>query len=1329
MNSRWRNLNHAVHRRLVALGLAVMLSSTVGGATTRASAAPDAGADAEAFFENRVRPALIEHCYDCHGEKKVKGGLRVDSREALLKGGDTGPAIIPGDSEKSLLLRAVRHEFRDLEMPSKKPKLSDAVIADLSNWVRRGAVFPKGAAFALTEKKHWAFQPLRHAEVPAIQGPGIPHQPSAGALRRPDTLSTDAGADADADAGMDRGSLMTPSPIDAFILARLPHRRLAPPADKRTLLRRASYDLIGLPPTAEEADAFEEDASPDAFAKVVERLLASPRYGERWGRHWLDLVRYADTAGETADYPVPVAWRYRNWVIDAFNADKPYDQFLREQIAGDILARSGPRDRYAEQVTATGYLAISRRFGFDSENYHHLTIQDTIDTLGQTVLGLTLGCARCHAHKFDPVSMQDYYALYGIFESTRYAFPGSEQKKKSRSMVPLLPAEESLAKWREFDTRVALLSRNLEKQRQSAPAAVLRSLDDMDGDFEMQVPAAGGSKGVLVPPWVYAGPIAVASEAQSPFKNLYALGGVGASVAAGTNAYRIAQAIHPAHTRKAGRMVHVNLDFRIGGSKQPAQGAHRFWIGSPHSAPAVEVLLSSEAVAVRTDGHGQAICAAKPDQWQNLQLTLDLESRVVRGSVGAPGDARAIPERKLAKAWDGVIDFVTIDSEGGGRGLWPAISVDNLGVQAQPLAPVSRALPAPAGAAGEVDFAALSGQLQAMLGIDGGFEHQTDGEAPGAPWNPGPNSLVKIRAGAQSPFRNLYPAGRLGVGMPNSGAYNGFGQMLTNRWKGDKTGRLFASFDFRCAGVENGGDGTWRYYLGHGAGSSPGIELFFNGREFYRRSGDQREVVQSLRVGEWYQVQVALNLKERTYTGTLSSVSNRAEFGGQVASGWDGSIDYTFIDSYGHIGGVKPALDADNFAISEAPLKPLGAEEIELTEAERANRQAKVAELRRQLEAMAARGEKSKKELERLLADGPVELAYAVSEGTPQNARLQMRGEPDKPGDEVPRGFLEVLGGEKIPEGAAGSGRLELANWLTRADNPLTARVMVNRLWQYHFGQGLVKTPNDFGTRGQPPTHPELLDYLASEFIKRGWSMKAMHRLIMLSSTYQQRGVGSESVIRHPSLASSAESAPAIEPLNTDSPMADSFSPFPRRRLSAEEIRDSILVVSGELDSTPARGHPFPSPTGWGYSQHGPYSAVYDHNQRSVYLMTQRIKRHPFLGLFDGADPNASTAERRATTVPTQALYFLNDPFIHAKSAKLAERVAKLGHDDAERIAAAYRLASSRSPTATERAEALEFLAAYRTELAAAKKENADTLALAALGRVLFGSNEFLTVD
>ncbi len=264
-----------------------------------AAAAPKETADS-AFFENRIRPVLVDNCYDCHSAtaKKLKGGLRVDSREALLKGGDTGPAVVPGDPAKSRLLRAVRHEEPDLTMPLKKPKLPAAVIADLATWVKQGAPFPSSFA-APPEKPHWAFQPVRYPEVPVISRSVISNQSSVGARRRTDSLNTD--------------SLVSASAIDSFILAKLPTKKLAPPADKRMLLRRATYDLTGLPPTADEADAFEKDSSPDAFSKVVERLLASPHYGERWGRHWLDLVRYADTAGETADYPVPVAWRYRNW--------------------------------------------------------------------------------------------------------------------------------------------------------------------------------------------------------------------------------------------------------------------------------------------------------------------------------------------------------------------------------------------------------------------------------------------------------------------------------------------------------------------------------------------------------------------------------------------------------------------------------------------------------------------------------------------------------------------------------------------------------------------------------------------------------------------------------------------------------------------------------------------------------------------------------------------------------------------------------------------------------------------------------------------------------
>jgi mono/diheme cytochrome c family protein len=725
-----------------------------------ASAQPPAPSpEATAFFENEVRPLLAKNCFECHGPKKQKGALRLDSRARLLQGGDRGPALVPGDPARSLLLSAV-NGTGDVKMPP-RDKLTAEQVTTLQKWIAQGAPWPGADApvavrtSAITDKdrQFWAFQPLAH--------PAVPHVPETfRAWNR--------------------------NPVDAFILQQLLARGLTPaaPADRRTLLRRATFDLIGLPPTPEEIDAFLADTSPEAFARVVERLLASPHYGERWGRHWLDVVRYADTAGETADYPVPQARLYRDYVIDSFNKDKPYDVFLREQVAGDLLAEAGPADRYGERVIATGFIALSRRFGFDPQNYHHLTIQDTIDTLGQATLGLTLGCARCHDHKYDPISREDYYALYGIFASTKYAFPGSEEKKRPADLVPL---------------------------------------------------------------------------------------------------------------------------------------------------------------------------------------------------------------------------GVTADSK------------------------------------------------------------------------------------------------------------------------------------------------------------------------------------------------------------------------------------------------------------------------------------------------------------------GVMEVAYAVVDGKPQNARIHLRGEPRDLGPEVPRRFLEILGGDPLPGNMVGSGRRQLADWITRPSNPLTPRVMVNRLWQHHFGVGLVATENDFGARGRRPTHPELLDYLAERFQQSGWSVKAMHRLILLSQTYQQ-GNGDAR-------------ACAADPDN------QFLSRFARRRLEAEAIRDALLRVGGNLDPTPGGPHPFPPVDKWNYTQHDPFHSLYDTPKRSVYLMTPRLTRHPYLALFDGPDTNASTARRLPTTVPTQALFFMNDPFVHTQAAGLARRVLMTSDDAEKRLTLAFTLTLARPPTGDEIRQSLAFLERYRMELASEPPAEQEKRAWAALARTLLARNEFIYVD
>jgi hypothetical protein len=761
--------------------------------------------DELALFENRVRPVLKARCIKCHGAAKQESGLRLDSKSMAIKGGDRGPAIVPGDPERSLLVQACRRNG-ELKMPPDEP-LRPEEMAGLVEWIRHGAPWPaesvrsstRGGPITAQERQFWSFQPLVH------------------------TLPPDVG---------DRSWPRTA--IDRFILDRLDTERLTPvgPADKRTLIRRATFDLTGLPPIPDDVDAFVADGSPVAFDRVVNRLLASPAYGERWGRHWLDVVRYADTAGETADFPVREAYRYRNYVLASFDADKPYDRFLREQIAGDLYANEAPPEQHAELVTATGFIAISRRFGFDSENYQHLTIQDTIDTLGQTVLGLSLGCARCHDHKYDPVSSADYYALYGIFDSTRYAFPGSEQSKRPRDFV-------------------------------SAFAA-----------------------------------------------------------------------------RDAQRVKH-------------AQGAK----------------LSALA-------------------------------------------ARFEPAKK------------------------------------QP------------GTAGNA-------------------------------------------------FREL--------------------------------------------------------------------------------------------------------------TAQKAQVETRE---------------------------ASPML-------------------------------------------------------------------YAVAEGESRNSRIQLRGEPTRLGPEVPRRFLEILGGDPLPTGDKGSGRRQLADWLTsRRAASLAARVMVNRLWQHHFGNGLVRTENDFGARGARPTHPELLDFLAARFIESGWSIKTLHRLIMHSQTYQ--------------LASEAD----VAAVKRD-PDDKWLSHFRRRRLDAEEIRDSLLWLGNNLDRSVGGPHPFPPVETWGFTQHAPFSAVYDTNCRSVYLMTQRIKRHPFLALFDGADTNVSVAHRDATTVPTQSLFLMNDPFLHTQSSLFARRLIAAGSAERQRTACAFQWVLGRPPESAEEQRSAAFLASYRRELAASGRsaDEIPRLAWAAFARTLFARNEFLFVD
>ena len=973
--------------------------------------------DQDAFFETKIRPILAGTCFKCHGDSKIGGGLRVDLRESLMKGGENGPAIVSGNPDESLIIQALRHEDGVSAMPPGK-KLPPEVVASFAEWIKAGAHWPKQAAKFQLGQRHWAFEPVRPVTPPVT----------------PAELT----------------------PIDRFIAAEWSKHGLSPlpKADRRTLIRRVTFDLTGLPPTPAEVDDFLNDASPNAYPKLVDRLLDSPGYGERWGRHWLDLVRYADTAGETADYPVPQAWRYRNYVIDALNRDLPYDVFLKEQIAGDILAKALPADatpeRYRDLIIATGYLGVARRFGFDVLADHFLTIEDTIDTLGKSVLGVTIACARCHDHKFDPFTVQDYYGLYGIFESTRYPFPGCEKVKAPRDMVPLMP-----------------------------PGEMQRTLAVLDGDLK-------------------------ASETRK------------------TTADQKLLEIY-------GRTPTLTSSGEI-----PNGGEQSFSAGK-----------NSEA-------------------WQRIQVAKgEMLQLSILPKVGHGADST-------------LIEFVITELTGNQR-VWN-----------------------------------LTEQLLPDLFAEGqGIQHA---DAFGNPsvWN----------------LFDLVPAPTL------------FTQFIKDAEK--------------TPGLQ-----VWR-----GVEDTP--SLFANTN--------------------------AAEIKFITITQPARSIALHPGPRGGVAIAWQSPLDGE-VQVTGRVRDID-AGGGDGIAWTLEKRSGMGHE----------------LSISRQfaLETHTIREKRNRFEQS-------IDMAYSVVEGEPHDAQIHKRGDPATRGEATPRCFPKALGGSNLPTETTGSGRLELANWLTNPANPLTARVMVNRLWQHHFNRGLVNTPNDFGTRGEAPSHPELLDYLAGQFVAQGWSLKAMHRILLLTEAYQR---SSDVDLNNSVVAANVGSDPGNVYLWK----------FARRRLSAEEIRDAILMTCGDLDRTPGGPHPFPNETTWQFTQHTPFSAIYDTDQRSVYLMTQRIKRHPFLTVFDGADANTSTPQRFQTTVPAQALFFMNDPLPHAKSQALATRLQAL-NSDAERLERTYLLLFGRSPSQLEMETAFEFIAGYQSDLGELSATDKMILAWAAYLRVLYSHNEFVFID
>ena len=999
-------------------------------------------------FEKRVRPLFIEKCVSCHGPNQQKGGLRLDSRSALLTGGGRGAAVVPSKPSESLLLRVLAHDG-EVKMPPKK-KLSTTEIAAVTEWVKSGAPWPKSDAivaskqnaaphnFTREELNYWAFQPVKLPVVPTIRDSKAPIR----------------------------------NDIDRFLLAKLQDNGLSfsPHADRRTLIRRVTFDLAGLPPTPAEIDAFLKDSSADAYEKLVERLLASTGYGEKWGRRWLDVARYSDSNGMDENLAYVNAWRYRDWVIKSFNSDKPYDAFVREQIAGDLMADGKEAER-AERLIATGFLVIGPKMLAEDDpmKMRMDIIDEQLDTIGQTVMGVTLGCARCHDHKFDPLTAADYYGLAGIFYSTK--------TMKAFNVVATwneraLGTPQSIAALAEYEKKLATARTALTTAERKLKASATAKIAEERKRVAEYVAAA-----------------AEVCRRQGPLKLIVT---------------------DPSKKSLEGTILFESENFTKGN------------------------------VLKLTDGYGEGIGViingGKLPNFAEYDVTIAKGSTYQLAVRYAAAQSR--PVRILL---DGKV--VANDACGKQTGTWM---------------PDSQAWAA-----------------EAVITL--------------------PPGKSVIRFERDGPFPHL----------------DKFALIPTSTKEATTT-------PISLEGLAK-----------------------------------ERNLQASL-LRQW-----------------LEAIEKRE---GKVPTGEE----------------LIKLADA-----TEGPFRVSPAVESEIQVGTKVD----VQNLRDQLAAI----QKSKPAVEEVMA---------VEDSKAENLKIHLRGNHLTLGDEAPRRFPRIMAdAANSTIGADRSGRREFAEWLTRPEHPLTARVMANRIWAGHFGVGLVRSPDNFGKLGERPTHPELLDWLASEFVQSNWSIKHMHRLIVTSTAYRM----------------SSESEPAAMEKDPENRL---YSHFNRRRLGAEEVRDGMLAISGLLDRTMGgsllKANPRQYVTNTGSKQYDGYEST----RRSVYLPIIRSGVYDVLQTLDFPDPSVPNGQRNTSTIPTQALFLLNSSLADKTSEALAASILGAKSENSDRIDEAYRRTLGRVPTTAETAKVLAYLT--KSEAAADPKLSADERRLRAwrgLCRVLLASNEFIFVE
>ncbi len=1083
-------------RSLVLLGLFGLLACT---ASSRA-AEPKPTPEQVEFFEKKVRPILVSKCFECHSAgTKRSGGLLLDSRAGLLKGGDNGPALVPGDPEKSLLVLAIRYD--DIPKMPKRSKLPDQQIADLTAWVKMGAPWPNSGtetvggpkAFNLAErKKHWSFQPLAKVMPPSVKDKDWPR-----------------------------------NDIDRFILAALEAKNLRPAAevDKRTWLRRVTYDLIGLPPTAEEIDAFLKDESPQSYEKVVDRLLASPRYGERWGRHWLDLVRFAETSGHEFDFEIPHAYEYRDYVIRAFNADVPYDQLVREHLAGDLLPqpRRHPQEGFNESVMGTGFwfLGESKHSPVDVRQDGADRRDNMIDVFSKTFLGLTVACARCHDHKFDAITQKDYYCLVSYLQSSRFdrAFLDAPERID-------LPARKMRDLRNEANKLAALQAATVLSERLDKLAASLTDRDAAD----------------------------------------YAA------------------------FRKALAAVDAKQTNQLFG----------LW-------------------RALTDGDG----FDKPEVFAARRKALleRMKPPTIQPTLFADFHR------------DGYKDWFTT---GAAFGDGPSTSFDAVLQPDQPV-PVKSLI-----GSGIAHSGLVSNKLQGSLR----------------------SRTFKI----DKKYIYYRVAGR---GTKINLIIDGFEQIRDP---------IYGGLTF---GIGHGDAFVWhRQDVSMWVGLKAYVEVLDDGDGFaaldrivFSDGGAPPDAPNAILLDLLQDPTVTdANALARKFQTALKNL---------VVEWRDGKLDATQ--------DAESRLAIINALLSSGPLTALPSAAADKPVIDRT----KLADLLQQIHDLEAKLPAPRR-------------ALAMADGDGDNDYVYIRGLHQNHGPEAPRRFLEALAGADQPAPKKGSGRLELADRLLAESNPLPARVMVNRLYAHHFGEGIVRSPDNFGLLGQTPTHPELLDWLAREF-RRDWSIKRMHRLMVLSSTYRM----------------ASRSDPKSDEADPNNLL---FHRMPIRRLEAESVRDAMLAVSGRLDSRMYGSGPLPylTPFMVGRGRPGASGPLDGDGRRSVYLNVRRNFLNPMFLAFDYPVPFSTMGKRSVSNVPAQALTLLNNPFVIQQAQLWSKRVlAEPNQTTPEHIARMYVAAFGRPPTDGELKDAKDFL----TEQAKEYGKADDPRAWADLCHVLFNVKEFIFLN